>query len=92
MAQRKEALRDFIRHSRCVNFYTNKQVWVAQQGRHYHISGCAMDDSDGPHKEVAYHKELSNERGERYVPCSCAFDRYQEDLHSALIVQHVEQC
>jgi hypothetical protein len=91
MVDRKQAMKDFVRHSRCVNFYTNKQVWVAQQGRHYHISGCAMDDSDGPHEEEMYHKDLSNESGERYIPCSCAFDHYQEDLHSALVVQHGER-
>ena len=89
MADRKEAIRDFIRHSRCVNYYTNKQVWVSQQGRHYHVSGCAMDDSAGPHKEAAYYKDLANESGQQYIPCSCAFDQYQESLHEALIVRRV---
>ena len=80
MTQRMEAIRDFIRHSRCINYYTNKQVWISQQGRHYHIAGCPMDDSDGPYRELAYHKDLGNESGQAFIPCSCAFNKYQKDL------------
>ena len=91
MAQRNQAFTDFIQHSRCVNFYTGKQVLVAGQGKHYHVAGCEMiDDSDGPHQEVDYHKYLANESGNQYVPCSCAFKQYQEALHSALIVKSGE--
>jgi hypothetical protein len=89
MVQPNQAMKDFVRHSRCVNYYTNKQVWVASQGRHYHVSGCPMDDADGPHSEAIYHKDLANENAERYIPCSCAFDEYQESLHEGLIVKHV---
>lgn len=86
MVDRKQAMRDLVRHFRCVNFYTNKQVWVAQLGWRYQISGCAMDDYDFPHEEAAYHGGLSNESEERYIPCSCVFDHYQEDLHLAVEV------
>ena len=48
-----------------------------------------MDDADGPHSEAVYHKDLVNENAERYIPCSCAFDEYQESLHEGLIVKHV---
>ena len=91
IAQRNQAFTDFIQHSRCVNFYTGKQVLVAGQGNHYHVAGCEMiDDSNGPHLEADYHIYLANESGSQYVSCSCAFKQYQEALHSALIVKSVE--
>ena len=89
MLQPNQAMRDFIRHSHCVNYYTNKQVWIAPQGRHYHVSGCPMGYSDGPNSGAVYHKDLSNESAERYIPCSCTLDDYQESLHDSLNLKHV---
>ena len=43
MAQRSEAIRDFIRHSRRVNYYTNKQGWDSLQVRHYHRFSNGMN-------------------------------------------------
>ena len=91
MAQRNQAVTDFIQHSRCVNFYTGKPVLVSGQGKHYHVAGCEMiDDSNGPYQEAVYHQYLANESGSQYVPCSCAFKQYQEALLSALTVQSGE--
>ena len=91
MAQRNQAFNDFIQHSRCINFYTGKQVLVAEHSKHYHIAGCEnIDDSNGPHQEAVYHKYLANESGIQYIPWPCAFKQYQEALHSALIVKSGE--
>lgn len=45
-----------------------------------------IDASCGPYKAVDYHKELASESRGKYIPCSCAFEQYQEALHATLTV------
>ncbi len=65
-------------HAQLAPFYAGKPVWVAENGNHYHVAGCAMIDHHwGPYHELTHDAALANIRGRLYQPCLCAFRRYR---------------